>query len=148
MSKIYDPLGLVSPVVFYGKRFLQKLWFFGMEWDDCLLSPLCEEWEELIQIFQPLPQLRIPRFVSSNDEGTIFQIVTFYDASANSYAAAVYLRVVNQKSIQVNLLFSKIRLALRMWFEKEETSSPTIEFSKTGTIGCCDLDLPCLLLRS
>ena len=109
--KIYDPLGLVSPVVFYGKRFLQKLWCFEMEWDDCLPSSLCEEWEELIQIFQPLPQLRIPRFVGSNDEGTIFQIVTFCDASANSYAAAVYLRVVNQKSIQVNLLFSKMRLA-------------------------------------
>jgi len=72
---------------------------------------LYEEWEELIQIFKPLLQLRIPCFIGSNDDGATYRIVTFCDASASSYAAAVYLRVLNKDSIQVNLLFSKMRLA-------------------------------------
>ena len=39
--------------------------------------------------------------------------MTFCDASASSYAAAVYLTVLNKDSIQINLLFSKMRLAPR-----------------------------------
>jgi len=65
----------------------------------------------LSQVFQPLPQLRIPRFVGGIDEGVTYQILTFCDALNKSYAAAVYLRVVSGDSIQVNLLFSKMRLA-------------------------------------
>jgi len=52
VSKIYDPLGLVSPVVFHSRWFLQKLCSIKIEWDDCLPPGLCEEWERLILIFQ------------------------------------------------------------------------------------------------
>ena len=38
--------------------------------------------------------------------------MTFCDASAKLYAAAIYLRVASQDLVQVNLVFSKMRLAL------------------------------------
>jgi len=59
-SKIYDPLSLVSPVVFHGKWFLQKLWSMEFEWDDCLPPALCEEWEFWYS------NHCIPHFVGSN----------------------------------------------------------------------------------
>ena len=111
VSKIYDPLGLVAPVVFYGKVFLQKLWISELGWDDALPQPLCHEWQEMVQIFQQLSKLRIPRFVNRNEENVSYQILTFCDASAKSYAAAVYLRAASQELVQVNLVFSKMRLA-------------------------------------
>ena len=40
-----------------------------------------------------------------------YQILTFCDASTKSYAAAVYLRIASQDLIQVNVVFSKTRLA-------------------------------------
>ena len=36
VSKVYDPLGLVAPVVFHGKVFLWKLWTIELGWDDIL----------------------------------------------------------------------------------------------------------------
>ena len=110
VSKIYDPLGLVAPVVFYGKVFLQKLWISELGWNDALPQPLCYEWQEMVQIFQQLSKLRIPRFGNRNEENVSYQILTFCDASAKSYAAAVYLRVASQELVQVDLVFSKMRL--------------------------------------
>ena len=48
IAKVYDPLGLVTPVLFYGKVFVQKLWIEGLKWDDYLPS-LLREWEEIVQ---------------------------------------------------------------------------------------------------
>ena len=38
IAKVYDPLGLVTPAVFYGKVFIQKLWIEGLKWDEYLLQ--------------------------------------------------------------------------------------------------------------
>ncbi len=36
IGKVYDPLGLLSPVTLPLKLFLQKLWIAKTEWDDPL----------------------------------------------------------------------------------------------------------------
>ena len=54
--------------------------------------------------------LQLPRSVCRNTENLTYEIVTFCDASAKSYVSAVYLRVVNQDLVQVDLIFSKTRL--------------------------------------
>ena len=97
--------------MFYGKVFLQKLWIAELGWDDTLPHSLCQEWEETVQMLQQLSELQIPRFVSWKDTNVSYQILTFCDASAKSYAAAVYLRAETKDSIQNNLVFSKMRLA-------------------------------------
>ena len=62
-------------------------------------------------MLQQLSELQIPRFVSWKDTNVSYQILMFCDASAKSYAAAVYLRAETKDSIQNNLVFSKMRLA-------------------------------------
>ena len=113
VSKFYDPLGLISPVVFFGKVFLQKLWGSNkLSWDEELPQPLLLEWEELINKWQRLSSLQIPRYVGSHEsDDAIYQLLVFCDASVRAYAAAVYLRIVSKESIKVNLVFSKLRLA-------------------------------------
>ena len=51
IAKIYDPLGLVIPIVFYGKVVLQKLWIEELRWDDYLPSQLQQEWRGLWRNF-------------------------------------------------------------------------------------------------
>ena len=48
VSKIHDPLGLVTPVVFCAKLLLQKVWTIELGWDDTVPQPLCGEWEEIV----------------------------------------------------------------------------------------------------
>lgn len=113
ISKLYDPLGLISPVTLLGKLFLQKLWSSNkLNWDEHLSPPLWDEWKGLVQTWQKLHTLRIPRYIGQPDQDdSICQLIVFCDASAKAYAATVYLRIVNRESVQVNLVFSKLRLA-------------------------------------
>ena len=130
VSRIYDPLGLVTPVVFYGKVFLQKLWTIELGWDDTLPQSLCQEWEEIVQILQQLSKLQIPCFVSQKDANVSYQILTFCNASAKLYAAAVYLRVVSQGLVQVNLVLSKMRLSPCDIEKKRKTKSKQLSLSR------------------
>jgi len=68
IAKVYDPLGLVTPVLFYGKVFVQKLWIEGLKWDDYLPSLLQREWEEIVQDLQQLSEVQVPRNICENSE--------------------------------------------------------------------------------
>jgi len=75
------------------------------------LTPcLLQEWERIVEVLSQLSGLRIPRYVFENTQDAVFEILTFCGASAKSYATTVYLRVVCQHSIRVNLILSKTRL--------------------------------------
>ena len=102
VSKIYDPLGLISPVTFWGKVFLQKLWSTTkLNWDESVPQSLCEEWKGLTRMWHNLSSLQIPRFIGHIDKDSIYQLLVFCDASTKSYAATVYLRIVSNKSSRV-----------------------------------------------
>ncbi|KAF2889207.1 hypothetical protein ILUMI_16966, partial [Ignelater luminosus] len=44
ISKIYDPLGLVSPRVVLAKILIQKLWAANLDWDENVSPDLAERW--------------------------------------------------------------------------------------------------------
>ena len=48
LAKILDPLGLVTPVTFLGKVFLQELWKEGISWDELLSDNLYVKWKEIL----------------------------------------------------------------------------------------------------
>ncbi|XP_062511855.1 uncharacterized protein LOC134187719 [Corticium candelabrum] len=110
IARIYDPLGLIAPVTFYGKVFMQKLWKASMSWDEKLSPRHCDEWSQICNKFQSLSTLKIPRLSGTIGKDSHCQVVVFNDASLKSYAAAVYLLVKNGESIEVNLVFSKMHL--------------------------------------
>ena len=110
IARIFDPLGLVTPVTYYGKMFLQDLWKEGLSWDQPLPQKFLDRWDEVVQKLNTLSTLKIPRSIgSANDNNT--KLLIFCDASQTSYAAAVYLHVQSNNSVKVNLVFSKSRLA-------------------------------------
>ena len=60
---------------------------------------------------QQLSELQVPQNVCENSKNVSYQILTFCNASARSYATAVYLRAVCGDTIRVYLIFSKMRLS-------------------------------------
>ena len=65
LAKIFDPLGLVTSVTFYGKVFLQELWKAGLSWDEPLSDSLQDKWKEILHKLKPLVILKIPRFLGN-----------------------------------------------------------------------------------
>lgn len=45
MSQLFDPLGLIGPVVAAAKMFVQTLWLAKLEWDDQLSQEFSTLWQ-------------------------------------------------------------------------------------------------------
>ena len=110
LAKIFDPLGLVTPVTFFGKVFLQELWKEGISWDESLSDNLCVKWKEILHKLKFLSRLKIPRFVGYVEVAKQYSLLVFCDASMKAYSTVIYLRIEEQN---VNLMFSKMRLLSR-----------------------------------
>jgi len=60
-SKVYDPLGLLSPVTIKAKIFIPTLWQHNVEWDGPLSDEIQQQWLSIAQDIQEAVDLAIPR---------------------------------------------------------------------------------------
>ncbi|GFU86552.1 uncharacterized protein TNCV_4479881 [Trichonephila clavipes] len=62
-SKIFDPLGLLSPCTVFMKIFYQKLWLTKTDWDSPIPQQLTEDWLRFQKAFNAINYLTVPRWV-------------------------------------------------------------------------------------
>ena len=108
ISRLYDPLGFLAPVVFFMKWFLQQLWLCKVHWDDDLPLELCNTWRTFTEQFDLLSSVKIPRFFGY---GQAPMLVGFSDASERGYAAVIYLVTHVNGSLNVSLICAKTKVA-------------------------------------
>ena len=114
IAGIYDPLGLIAPITFYCKHFVQQLWLAGTDWDEPLSGSLANQWLELYSQLVSDTHFKITRSVKSSNNYPIssLQLHGFADASAKGYACCIYVRAVySNGAISSNLLCAKSRVA-------------------------------------
>lgn len=112
-ASIFDPLGLISPVVINFKIFLQRLWQENLKWDEPLSTQLQHTWEEIHDQLYRVNEIKIDRLVIANEGTPIdIQLHGFSDASERAFGACLYIRTVNaQGVVTVKLLVSKSKVA-------------------------------------
>ena len=113
-AKIYDPLGLISPVTLRFKQMFQELCKSKVDWDEPLNDEFCEEWNQIIEKLKEASHLSIrrcycPELFGSEVKST--ELHSFGDASESSYGACVYLRCEHLEGIHCDLIASKTRVA-------------------------------------
>ena len=110
LSKVYDPLGLVSPVTLQGKMIFRDICDRKVAWYADLTAPLLQKWKKWESTL-PQEQL-VPRPITSYREPLLdVELHGFGDGSKEGVGAAVYT-VVRQHSGTTNrLLAAKARLA-------------------------------------
>lgn len=112
IAKLFDPIGLVSPITIKAKMFMQSLWLTGADWDDRLPNEVTTEWKTYRSQLHVIEQIRIPRWIRTEADPQSIQIHCFSDASNHAYAAATYVRVIDSHGrITTNLLTSKTKVA-------------------------------------
>ncbi|XP_055603915.1 uncharacterized protein LOC129752147 [Uranotaenia lowii] len=110
ISQLYDPLGLISPIVIRGKMLMQRLWLQSCGWDEPINGTVAELWSGFIRELPGLREFRVSRYAFL-PESTV-QIHVFSDASESAYGACAYARSLNKRGeIKVQLLASKSRVA-------------------------------------
>ncbi|XP_062558150.1 uncharacterized protein LOC134223028 [Armigeres subalbatus] len=117
IAQLFDPLGLVGPVVVTAKAFMQTLWTLRdengevWEWDRELPVSLRDRWIAYHTDLPVLNELRINRFALLQACNKI-ELHVFSDASDIGFGTCAYLRSTDiQGRIKVALLTSKSRIA-------------------------------------
>ncbi|XP_038063112.1 uncharacterized protein LOC119733815 [Patiria miniata] len=113
VCSVYDPLGLVAPVILVGKQILQSLCKDQVDWDDPLPDPLRSRWEQWRSSLIHLQSLKVPRCFRPEEFGELTSIEDhhFSDASNNGYAQCSYLRLRNGEGrVHCVLVMGKCRV--------------------------------------
>ncbi|XP_076384582.1 uncharacterized protein LOC143263683 [Megalopta genalis] len=111
IAKIYDPLGLLGPIIIVAKLLLQKLWTLKVDWDETLPMSLHTQWT---RYYTQLPLLNNVKFHRKTiiTAASDIELHGFCDASEKAYGACIYLRSTNaQGETQVELLAAKSKVA-------------------------------------
>ncbi|XP_052849035.1 uncharacterized protein LOC128260253 [Drosophila gunungcola] len=110
VARIFDPLGVLSPVVVQFKILFQELWLLDLCWDTELPPKVAEWWNKCRNDLNALQELRMPRFID-NKENHI-ELHGFSDASIKAYSAVVYSRLVRSNgTVSVSLIAGKTTVA-------------------------------------
>lgn len=110
LAKIYDPLGLVSPVTLIGKQLYRDICDSKVPWDTQLPGPLLKRWKDwnktLTENFTA--QRALAPFHQPILSVTLH---AFGDASTKGVSAAVYAVVHQDQGVTQQLICAKSRLA-------------------------------------
>ena len=92
-SSLFDPLGLVSPVVLEARLLLRSLCQGGLGWDDPIPFSEAVRWKQWREGLALLEKLKIPRSFKPVSEVRSVQMHVFADASSYARGCVCYLRV-------------------------------------------------------
>jgi len=108
IASVFDPLGLISPVIIKFKIIMQQLWQLNTSWDAVLPSNIEKEWKDNHYKLSDLNLLVINRSLIGDGEIADIQLHGFSDASVTAYGTCLYLRVLNTNGKCItNLICSK-----------------------------------------
>ncbi len=112
-SKIYDPMGFISPLTINLKLLFQELCLAKGDWDHPLEGTLKRSWQKLVDNLKDVCPVVIPRcYLSEVREQVLsYELHGFCDASIKAYAAVVYLRIITPDASYTRLVISKARVA-------------------------------------
>jgi hypothetical protein len=111
-ASLYDPLGLVAPVLLVPKLIQQELCRQRLDWDDALPEQKAQEFRDWREQTKELACLHVPRcFQNGPGDNSKKELHIFTDASEQAYGAAAYLKVTNESGVHVSLIMGKSRVA-------------------------------------
>ncbi|XP_053390639.1 uncharacterized protein LOC128553495 [Mercenaria mercenaria] len=107
-SRIYDPLGILSPVTVRAKLLLQDIWKEHFTWDTPLPITYQRRWLNIAADLNTSVKTQFYRhYFTDVDDKSVPCLHVFVDASTQSYGATVYI----SKGVISTLVMAKNRVA-------------------------------------
>ena len=113
MSKMYDPMGFITPVTVKMKLLCQSLCKNKMGWGEVLDETSRKIWRNLLKSVKEAEPMRVPQcyFVGVTGRVRSTSLQGFCDASVNAYAAVVYLKIETADKTYLKFVTLKTRVA-------------------------------------
>ncbi|XP_037959196.1 uncharacterized protein LOC119688595 [Teleopsis dalmanni] len=110
-SSLFDPLGLLAPIILVAKIMMQELWLLRVDWDESVPQNLHSAWKTFIQDLTTLSSVKVPRYCLSINYQQV-DVHGFCDASIRAYGCCIFLRSQNTSGkVTVRLFTAKSRVA-------------------------------------
>lgn len=123
ISKFFDPLGFITPVIINAKLFMQQLWLLKINWDQNLPPYLQKIWNEFKTDILSTAKITIPRWCFNATDCIRPELHGFADSSTKAYGACLYVRAFyTDNTVSIKLLCSKSKVA-----PLKPTSIPRLE---------------------
>ena len=113
VASVYDPLGLIAPVILIGRLILQEMCRDRLTWDEPMSEALLPRWESWRRDLHGLRDVSLPRCYLPDGFGKplVIQLHHFSDASQAGYGQCSYLRLENDKGqVHCTLIMGKARV--------------------------------------
>ena len=114
IASMYDPLGLINPVVVEMKILFQEICLTKVKWDDPLQIEFLERWKNILNELKQTGDISVDRVYCVKDINDPFvkvELHGFSDASKRAYGCCIYLRFVHSSGkITTKLVTSKSRV--------------------------------------
>ena len=111
IARLFDPIGILSPVILLAKVIMRSLWQAKIDWDDSPTPEIQEQWSIYQKELLYLNDLQIDRWVYFQPKFQT-QIHGFCDASEVAFGACIYLLCRDEsENIRVNLICAKSKIA-------------------------------------
>ncbi|XP_018312448.1 uncharacterized protein, partial [Mycetomoellerius zeteki] len=111
IAKIFDPLGLLGPIISYMKKLMQDVWRCNLQWDESVPQSIHTAWLEFARQWESIGQVYFERKLLITGYHDI-ELHGFCDASTVGYGACIYVRSRNEAgNVLVRLLCAKSRVA-------------------------------------
>ena len=133
LASIYDPLGLINPIVLTLKLFFQKLCLNKLDWDTPLDGDLLAEWQSIVNDFEYAKEIRVERAYQGVEKVKEVQLHGFSDASDDAHGCCIYTRIVtNDGEIKTSLVTAKshvnpIKSKTKAKADDENLTTPRME---------------------
>ncbi|CAG9137905.1 unnamed protein product [Plutella xylostella] len=111
MSKLYDPLGWLSPVTVKAKILFQHIWTINRNnWDEPLPATLQKEWLQFRSDMSHIEQIKILRWIG--DMNSNVELHGFSDASEKAMSCVIYCKTTDVTgNIVIRMVAAKTKLA-------------------------------------
>ncbi|XP_043467276.1 uncharacterized protein LOC122501682 [Leptopilina heterotoma] len=111
IAKIFDPLGLLGPVILFAKQIMQEFWKLKLDWGELVPANIFTLWSRYCNQLPALKEVMFERRILISDFIKI-ELHGFSDSSERGYGACVYLRSFDENGkILVKLVYAKSRVA-------------------------------------
>ncbi|XP_043263590.1 uncharacterized protein LOC122403871 [Colletes gigas] len=94
IAKIFDPLGLLAPVITTAKLLMQQLWQLQLAWNESLPASIHTEWTTYVKELPLLNRTSFERHVCQRAMHAV-GLHGFCDASERAYGACLYVRLAS-----------------------------------------------------
>ena len=111
---IFDPLGILAPVLIHGRLLMQDLCQAHIDWDEQMSDDEFAKWTKWAATLPNMFELKIPRWYfkgASSIPQEPMQLHVFTDASEQAYGCVAYFRVNDGGEIRCASVMSRSKVA-------------------------------------